>query len=168
MLTMMKNEDIIRALKRLSLKGRYTFATAESCTGGLVGGAVTAEPGISQCYLGGVVSYANEVKRDLLGVPQKILDTVGAVSPACAAKMAEGVLARFPADFSVAVTGIAGPDGGTPEKPVGLVYVATAARGGATVVTRNLFPGDRAAVREATVAKALAMLLEAMAGSRAK
>ncbi len=156
----MTTAETVRKLKETCLAKGLSFATAESCTGGLIGGAITAEPGVSACYPGGAVSYANEVKRDLLGVPEEILRTVGAVSPECAAKMAEGARMKFGADCAVAVTGIAGPDGGTPTKPVGLVYIAVASPTG-TQVTRNLFPGDRGAVREATVEKALNLLLAA-------
>lgn len=154
-------EDTVRQIKDFCIANGKTFATAESCTGGLIGGAITAEPGISKCYPGGVVSYSNEVKHDLLGVSNEIFDTVGAVSENCATAMAEGARRRFSADYAVAVTGIAGPGGGTPDKPVGLVYIATANPSG-TKVTRNIFPGDRAEVRNATVAKALRQLLETM------
>jgi nicotinamide-nucleotide amidase len=98
------------------------LATAESCTGGLVAELLTAVPGSSEAFVGSVVSYANEVKRDLLGVPQELLDTVGAVSPEVAKAMAEGVRERLGADVSVSVTGVAGPGGGSEDKPVGLVY----------------------------------------------
>lgn len=154
---------LVAEIKRRCLAAGATFATAESCTGGLIGGAVTSEPGISACYPGGVVSYANEVKRDLLGVSEETLGSVGAVSPECARQMAEGARRRLGTDFAVAVTGIAGPDGGTPEKPVGLVYIATASVS-ATHVSRNLFAGDREAVRRATVRHALGQLLAEMRG----
>ena len=138
---------------------RETVATAESCTGGLVAAALTDIPGVSACYPGGVVSYANEVKQRALDVPAEILETRGAVSPECAEAMAAGVRRRFGTDWSVVTTGIAGPDGGTPEKPVGLVYIGVAGPDGVTV-SRNLFPGNRAAVRAATVRRALSQLLD--------
>ena len=140
-----------------------TVATAESCTGGLVAAALTDVPGVSECYPGGIVSYANEVKHRELGVPEEILATKGAVSAECAEAMALGVRARFGTDWSVVTTGIAGPGGGTPEKPVGLVFIGVAGPDGATV-SRNLFPGDRAAVRAATVRRALGQLRERVCG----
>ena len=154
---------LVAEIKRRCLEAGATFATAESCTGGLIGGAVTSEPGISACYPGGVVSYANEVKRDLLGVSRETLESVGAVSPECARQMAEGARRRLGADFAVAITGIAGPDGGTPDKPVGLVYIATASAS-ATHVERNLFQGGREEVRQATVRRALELLLAEIRG----
>lgn len=140
-----------------------TLATAESCTGGLVAGRITAVPGSSSVFLGGVVSYANAVKRELLGVPQAVLDSVGAVSAACAEAMAAGARSRLGADVAVSVTGIAGPDGGTPQKPVGLVFFGLATGGG--VRSESLrFDGGRDAVREQAVAHALEMLREAVGG----
>ena len=136
-----------------------TVATAESCTGGLIAAAITDIPGASACYPGGVVSYANEVKRRALGVPAEILATRGAVSEECATAMAAGVRERFGMTWSVVTTGIAGPGGGTAEKPVGLVYIGVVGPDGATV-SRNLFPGDRAAVRATTVRHALGQLLD--------
>jgi len=143
----------------------WTFGTAESCTGGLIGGAVTAAPGVSEFYKGGIVSYSNEIKERVLGVDGATLATVGAVSRECAGQMAQGARRVLDVDFSVAVTGIAGPGGATPDKPVGLVYIATASPGGVDV-TRNLFKGDRDAVRAATVQAALAQLLAAMRSCR--
>ena len=138
-----------------------TLATAESCTGGMIAERITSVPGASAVFLGGVVSYANEVKRDLLGVPQEVLDRVGAVSAECAQAMASGVRSRLRADVAVSVTGIAGPDGGTPQKPVGLVYLGVATTAGARS-ERCLFGGDREAVRRQAVDRALALLLEAV------
>ncbi len=146
-------------LVALLLERGEMVATAESCTGGLVSAALTDVAGASACYPGGIVSYANEVKHRELGVPTEILETCGAVSAECASAMAAGVRIRFGTDWSVVTTGIAGPGGGTPEKPVGLVYIGVAGPGGVEV-SRNLFPGDRAAVRAATVCRALGQLLE--------
>ena len=134
-----------------------TVSTAESCTGGLVAAALTDVAGVSACYPGGIVSYANEVKHRDLGVPTEILETRGAVSAECAQAMAAGVRRRFGTDWSVVTTGIAGPGGGTPEKPVGLVFIGVAGPDGVTV-ERNVFSGDRAAVRAATVRRALELL----------
>lgn len=138
-----------------------TLATAESCTGGLIAGRITSVPGASAIFLGGVVSYANAVKRDLLGVPQEILDRSGAVSAECAEAMASGARDRLGADAAVSVTGIAGPDGGTPQKPVGLVYFGVATAAGTRSV-RYLFAGDRAAVRRQAADRALELLAEAV------
>ncbi len=144
-------------LRTLSERG-WTCATAESCTGGLIGATMTAIPGSSGAYRGGVVAYANAAKVQLLGVPPAFLDAHGAVSAAVARAMALGVRDRLDADVAVAVTGIAGPGGGGPGKPVGLVWLscATAER---SRVARHVFPGDRAAVRRAATDAALAMAL---------
>jgi len=137
-----------------------TLATAESCTGGLAAARITAVSGSSAVFLGGIVSYANTAKRALLGVPQLVLEQAGAVSEACAAAMAEGARRRLKADLAVAVTGIAGPTGGTPEKPVGLVCFGLAAADGVRTEHR-LFTGDREAVRLQATEHALALLLGA-------
>jgi nicotinamide-nucleotide amidase len=141
-----------------------TVAAAESCTGGLLGGRFTALAGSSDYYLGGVVSYVNSVKRDILGVPAELLDAVGAVSPEVAAAMAQGVRCLTGATFGLSVTGIAGPDGGTRAKPVGLVYFGCADEAG--VVTREqIFPGDRDAIRRWAVVAALHLLRRRMEAS---
>jgi nicotinamide-nucleotide amidase len=141
-----------------------TLATAESCTGGLVAAALTAVAGSSDVVTGGLVTYSDAMKTRLLGVPEAILAAHGAVSPHVARAMAEGALEATGADIAVSCTGIAGPGGATPRKPVGLVYVGAAARrGGATQVERHVFPGDRAAVRAATVAAALDLAARALA-----
>jgi len=140
-----------------------TLATAESCTGGLVAARITAVPGSSAAFLGGVVSYANAAKMALLDVPQSVLDQAGAVSEACAAAMADGARQRLNADLAVAVTGIAGPTGGTPEKPIGLVCFGLAAADGVRT-ERTVFTGDREAVRRQATEHALALLLGAANG----
>ena len=140
-----------------------TLATAESCTGGMVAARITAVSGSSAVFLGGIVSYANTAKRALLGVPQPVLEQDGAVSEACAAAMAEGARQRLKADLAVAVTGIAGPTGGTPEKPVGLVCFGLAAADGVRTEHR-LFTGDRESVRLQATEHALALLLGAANG----
>ena len=134
-----------------------TCATAESCTGGGIGAAITSAPGASDVFLGGIISYSNTVKHDLLGVKDETLSTVGAVSAECAAQMAEGARKVLKADIAVSVTGIAGPGGGTPEKPVGLVYFGLSTAKG-TRTEKALFQGDRARIRELTVTHALGML----------
>ena len=132
----------------------WLLATAESCTGGLIGAAVTSVPGCSAWYVGGVISYADRAKRDLLDVRMATLDARGAVSAETAAAMATGALARFGADIAVSVTGIAGPDGGSADKPVGLVWVGLATAEGVTRWSTRT-DGDRAAVRTAAAAAAL-------------
>jgi nicotinamide-nucleotide amidase len=130
-----------------------TLATAESCTGGLIAARITSVPGSSDVFVGGVVSYANEVKAAELGVPEQVLREHGAVSPETAAAMADGVRERLHADVGVAVTGIAGPGGGTAAKPVGLVYAHAVGPGGARRSAELNVPGDRETVRSrATVA----------------
>ncbi len=141
-------------------KRGLTLATAESCTGGLVAGRITSVPGASAVFLGGVVSYANRAKCELLGVPEELLARVGAVSGECAGAMAAGVHERLKAAVAVSVTGIAGPGGGTPEKPVGLVYFGTATAAGVRI-ERCQFAGSREAVRQQAADRALALLLEA-------
>ena len=138
-----------------------TLATAESCTGGLIGHLITEVAGSSAYYLGGIVAYSNDVKRSLLGVAEATLLTHGAVSEPVARAMAEGALARSGAYLAVSVTGIAGPGGGTAAKPVGLVHLALALRGGRIEAERHLFAGDRAAVRAASVAAAFALIARA-------
>ena len=148
--------------RKLSDNGR-SLATAESCTGGWIAKALTDIPGSSQWFGEGFVTYSNDAKVKRLGVPRSVLKREGAVSAAVARAMAEGVLARTGADVAVAVTGIAGPDGGVPGKPVGTVWFCWAeSRGGRTRarVERKLFRGDRDAVRRKTVRWALRRLLQ--------
>ena len=143
----------------LSARG-WTAATAESCTGGLVAGAITDIAGSSGWFDRGFVTYSNEAKVELLGVRAETLARHGAVSEAIAREMVVGALERSLASIAVAVTGVAGPGGGTADKPVGLVWFAWAVRGGSVEAISHRFPGDRAAVREASVGVALAGLLE--------
>jgi nicotinamide-nucleotide amidase len=140
---------------------RLTVATAESCTGGLVVAALTEIPGSSAVVAAGFVTYSNDAKHSMLGVPLATLRQHGAVSRATALAMVEGVLAHAPVDIAVAVTGIAGPGGGSPEKPVGLVHFAAAARAGGRRAREERY-GDigRAEVRRRSVEAALAMLEE--------
>lgn len=135
------------------------LATAESCTGGLIAGALTAIPGSSDVFERGFVTYSNEAKSEMLGVPAALIARVGAVSAEVAMAMAEGALAHSRADVAVAVTGVAGPGGGSAAKPVGLVHIAVARRGGAKLHEECRF-GDvgRDAVREASVRRALEMM----------
>ena len=137
----------------------FTVATAESCTGGLIAGALTAISGSSAVVDRGYVVYSNRAKEEMLGVPRDMLATHGAVSEAVAIAMAEGALARAGTDIAIAVTGIAGPGGATPGKPVGLVHLACARRKRPTLHHREVFAGDRDAVRHATILRALEMMM---------
>ncbi len=137
----------------------WRLATAESCTGGMVGEYLTAIPGISAVYVGGIIAYANEVKRHWLGIPPAILDTHGAVSAETAAAMARGISTRFMVETGIAITGIAGPDGGTIEKPVGLVYISTIINDDIQVRCIR-FSGSRQVIRKHAAATALRHLLE--------
>lgn len=140
-----------------------TLGTAESCTGGLIGHVLTEVPGASAAYLGGVVSYSDPVKVALLAVPADVIGAHGAVSAQVAVAMADGARAVLGTDLAIAVTGIAGPDGGTPEKPVGSTYVALADRAG-QVVRRHLWSGDRAANKRASAEAALRLALDRLSG----
>ncbi len=133
---------------------RMTLATAESCTGGLIGEMLTQVPGASDYFLGGIISYANRVKSSQLGVDPEVIDTSGAVSEPVAIAMATGVRDRLSADWAVSATGIAGPTGGTDEKPVGTVWIGLAGPEGARA-HRHVFPGDRAFIRRRTALAAL-------------
>jgi nicotinamide-nucleotide amidase len=157
------DETMEQALGRLLAERRVTLAVAESCTGGLLAQRVSAVPGASRYFRGGVVAYANEAKRDLLGVPEALLAAHGAVSAAVARAMAEGARSRFGADLAVSTTGISGPDGGTPEKPVGLVFIGFAdARG--CEAHEFLFPFDRERHRLVTSQVALDWVRRALLG----
>lgn len=155
-------EYVKKIVETLKARGEV-FCTAESCTGGQISKTVTDLAGVSAVFFGGVVLYANEIKEKLLGVRHKTLEKYGAVSEQTAAEMATGAVRALGADFSVAVTGIAGPDGGSEEKPVGLVYIACANKNGNVKVTKNLFSGDRKAVRDQTTKTALQMLADFVA-----
>jgi nicotinamide-nucleotide amidase len=136
------------------------IATAESCTGGLIAGCLTEIAGSSAVVDRGFATYSNDAKTEMLGVPAEILAAVGAVSEEVARAMAEGALARSRASLTVAVTGIAGPGGGSAEKPVGMVHFGCAMTGRETLHRRVVFPGDRSDVRRETVRTALALLAE--------
>jgi nicotinamide-nucleotide amidase len=151
-------------VQRLAKLG-WRLATAESCTGGMIAEMVTSVPGSSACFVGGIVSYANDCKEALLGVAPATLAQHGAVSEACVREMVAGVTKRLKADAAVAVTGIAGPGGGTPDKPVGLVFVAAAVPG-KIEVRRHEFPGDREQVRHRAAIAALCLLRETLPPDR--
>jgi nicotinamide-nucleotide amidase len=142
---------------------RFRIAVAESCTGGLLGARLTAIPGSSSVVLGGVIAYSNEVKRDLLGVQSETLDAHGAVSEPVAVEMAAGARRQIGAEIGIAITGVAGPGGGTAEKPVGLVWIAVDVSG--TVRTHgSRFIGDRAEIRFRSTQAALDMVRRMLTG----
>ena len=152
------------ALVKLCIERKLTIATAESCTGGLVAGALTDVPGSSAVVDRGFVTYSNEAKREMLGVPLATLKQYGAVSRQTAEAMARGALSKAKVDLAVAITGVAGPGGGSIDKPVGLVHFAVTARDGTSMHAAMRY-GDigRANVRRKSVLQALAMLAELVA-----
>lgn len=150
-------EQIYRILKE---KGQ-TLTTAESCTGGLLAGRIINVSGASEIYREGFITYSNEAKMKYLGVSEETLAVHGAVSRACAEEMARGAAEAAGADAAIATTGIAGPDGGTEEKPVGLVYIGIFYKGKVTA-EREQFEGDRQTVRNAAVARALELFLRVL------
>jgi nicotinamide-nucleotide amidase len=139
------------------------LATAESCTGGLIAAALTEIAGSSDVVDRGFVTYSNAAKAEMLGVPAEMIASHGAVSEPVARAMAEGALQRSNAAVTIAVTGIAGPGGGSAEKPVGTVWLGCACRGDATVTECRVFPGDRSAIRTATVLRAFELIRSAVA-----
>jgi nicotinamide-nucleotide amidase len=162
---MFSSELLAQAEMLLALYRRagLTLATAESCTGGLIAGCLTEIGGSSDVVERGFVTYSNAAKSELLDVPAALIESVGAVSAEVAAAMAQGALRHARADVAISATGIAGPGGGSADKPVGLVYLGVCRRGPnampmAPESVRHVFPGDRSAVREATVAAALELL----------
>jgi len=158
--------EILDAATRLLALCRargWRLATAESCTGGLIAGALTEIAGSSDVVEGGFITYSNEAKTALVGVPPALFTQVGAVSPEVARAMAEGALTRLPAaHLAVSATGIAGPGGATPGKPVGLVHFGLAQRSGPVTAHAQIFSGDRAEVRRQAVRYALALLDDAV------
>jgi nicotinamide-nucleotide amidase len=155
---------LVEALAR-ELKARcLMMATAESCTGGLIAGACTEVSGSSEWFERGFVTYSNAAKSELLGVPMALIDQHGAVSEPVARAMAAGAMAHSPAQLAVAVTGVAGPTGGSAEKPVGTVWFGWATPAG-VFTEHQRFDGDRAAVRQATVQHALSGLLQRISSS---
>ena len=159
----MLRQEAKKVLERC-LRADVRLATAESCTGGLIIGALTEIAGSSAVVDRGFVTYSNAAKTEMLGVPAMLINLEGAVSEKVARAMAEGALARAAADVTVAVTGVAGPEGGTPDKPVGLVHMACAGTGRPTMHRREVFAGDRATVRQTTVLAAFAMLSVLLGG----
>ncbi len=154
------NHPLEEVVVQTLMKNGHTLVTAESCTGGMIGQTVTAVPGSSEPYLGGVVTYSNELKMALCGVREETLSEYGAVSKGTACEMAEGIRERMNADIAVSVTGIAGPGGGTEEKPVGLVYIGISTREKTDAVRFN-FVGNRDKIRQLSVKNALNLVLKA-------
>ncbi len=156
------NTPASTTINNLFLDRGWTLATAESCTGGRLGNLITNEPGSSEFFLGGVIAYSNRSKRKLLGVGEDILKEDGAVSSRTALAMARGVKKLFACSIGAAITGIAGPGGGGPGKPVGLVYIAVAGPEGETV-ERHIFSGTRREIKRQAADQTLALLLAAAA-----
>lgn len=153
----------VSELAKKFIDRKLTVGTAESLTGGLVAAALTSVPGSSAYFQGGVVAYSNQLKVELLGVPFEVIEEFGAVSEECARAMAEGLRRKLNVRVAVATTGIAGPDGGTAAKPVGLVWLA-ASTGHRTIAVKHVFEGDREAVSEASVDAALKLLSDLITG----
>jgi nicotinamide-nucleotide amidase len=155
----------IEALAAACQATQMMLVTAESCTGGLIAAACTSVAGSGDWFERGFVTYSNAAKTELLGVPVPLIDGHGAVSAEVASAMAEGALEKSRAQLAMAVTGIAGPSGAVPGKPVGTVWLALAQRGHPTATTHVLLQGDRAAVRRQTVLQALQLLLQRLGGN---
>jgi nicotinamide-nucleotide amidase len=153
--------EIESAIVRLMTRRKWTLALAESCTGGLIANRLTDVPGASKIFRGGIVAYSNAAKEKFLRVRSRTLERHGAVSEAVAREMAEGARKRFGADFAIAVTGIAGPGGGTRQKPVGTVFISLAGRTG-TVVERRHNPFSRERFKKTTATQALRSLMKLM------
>jgi len=151
-------EKMESAIVRLMTRRKLTLALAESCTGGFIANRITNVPGASKIFRGGIVAYSNDAKKKFLGVRAKTLERHGAVSEAVAREMAEGARKKFRADIAVAVTGIAGPGGGTRGKPVGTVFISLAGKS-ETVVERRLNPFSREKFKETTAKQALNLLM---------
>ena len=159
------DETLEMALTKLLMKKKYTMTTAESCTGGMIAARMVNAPGVSAVLKSGFIAYANEAKEELLGVSHDTLEKFGAVSRETAEEMAEGAAKAAHTDTAVAVTGIAGPDGGTKEKPVGLVYIGVNVRGNVEVREYH-FSGSRQKIRESVTAAALTFLREKLLDTR--
>jgi PncC family amidohydrolase len=157
-------ETLEKEIGKLLRERGLTLAVAESCTGGLLGHRVTEVAGSSDYFLGGIISYSNEAKERLLGVRHETLLAHGAVSEETAREMAEGARRALDSDLALSITGIAGPGGGTDEKPVGLTYIALAHADGA-VVERHVWPGDRSANKTHSAAAALRLLRSFLSGN---
>lgn len=153
-------EDVVESVVALLLARGWRLATAESCTGGLIAHWMTSLPGSSATYVGGVVAYANTIKTAILGVPASLIEQAGAVSAPVAEAMAAGARERLDADVAISTTGIAGPSGATPDKPVGLVFIGVALRSGYCTVKSFQFKGTRTEIQIAAGKTALKMVQE--------
>jgi PncC family amidohydrolase len=154
---------LAQKLGRLLVENNLTLAVAESCTGGLLGGVLTAVPGSSSYFKGGVIAYGNDAKRRILGVPKDILDKKGAVSGETVKAMAVGACRQFAAECAISVSGIAGPGGGTAEKPVGCVFVGISA-GRSVKSYKYLFRGNRQSIRRQAVREGIKKMVEKLSG----
>lgn len=153
-------QDLVEGISNLLAKKSFMLVTAESCTGGLLAAALTHRAGASQIFDRGFITYSNESKADLLNVSVQILEQFGAVSPQTAEAMALGALKNSKADLAVSITGIAGPDGGTESKPVGLVFIGMAFKGEHATSIEYRFEGSRAEIRAAATSMALKNILK--------
>ncbi len=159
--------SLVEELSLLLASRNIRLVTAESCTGGMIAAAMTDRSGSSSLFERGYVTYSNESKIEELGVGSATIETYGAVSAQTAIEMAQGALKNSHADIALSVTGIAGPSGGTDEKPVGLVYIGIAQHNKDPEAIKNNFDGDRTSIRQATVEKALELLIERLGTSAA-
>lgn len=159
--------SLVEELSLLLASKNIRLVTAESCTGGMIAAAMTDRSGSSSLFERGYVTYSNESKIEELGVSSATIETYGAVSAQTAIEMAQGALKNSHADIAVSVTGIAGPSGGTDEKPIGLVYIGIAQHNKDPEAIKNNFDGDRTSIRQATVEKALELLIERLGTSAA-
>jgi len=157
--------SLVEELTLLLLEKNLRMVSAESCTGGMIAAAMTDRGGSSAVFERGFVTYSNEAKIEELGVNAQTIATHGAVSETTALEMAQGALAHSRADIAVSVTGVAGPTGGTALKPVGLVYIGIAVKRGTAQAFKNNFDGDRTSIRQATVERALELLIERLGTS---
>lgn len=160
-------KELIETAEKLSeaLRARaQTLTTVESCTGGLVGAAITALPGSSDIYPGGFITYSNTLKQQLVGVSPDTLSTHGAVSAQTAIEMARGGLRQVASDYAISISGIAGPDGGTAQKPVGTVWICSAGQEARIDCRRFVFPGDRAKIRRDSAITAMSILCQMVQG----
>ena len=159
--------SLVEELSLLLTQKNMRLATTESCTGGMIAAAMTDRSGSSAVFERGYVTYSNEAKIEELGVKSETIETYGAVSEQTAAEMARGALKHSHADIALSVTGIAGPNGGTEEKPVGLVYIGIALQNKEAHIVKNNFDGDRTTIRQATVEKALELLIDTLGTKQA-
>ncbi|MGH1398666.1 MAG: CinA family protein [Alphaproteobacteria bacterium] len=156
-------QALVKELSAALRTRRIMLSTAESCTGGMIATAITEIAGSSSLFDRGFVTYSNEAKMEMLGVPAAIINTHGAVSKECAAAMAQGALQNSHADIAVSVTGIAGPDGGSADKPLGTIYIGVAKTGHDTITRHYAFDGTRNDIRKQTCEAALNILLQSLA-----